>query len=414
MKRPVKIGIFGLGRGGDYIKSIMLNNGEIVAICDKEDSKIKRGLDMIGHDVPTYKDFDEFLNHEGMEAVFLANYFHEHTSYAIKALEKGIHVLSECTSNATMAEGVQLVRAAEKSKAFYMLAENYPFMKFNREMRRIYQGGTLGKCLFAEGEYNHPGDLNDTSMKKYLIPDSKHWRRFLPRTYYITHSLGPLMYITGAFPKRVTAMPCVCPVDHPLASNTPEQAAIVTILNDDDSVFRVTGHASFGAHENSYRVCGTMGQIENIRGDNRVLLRYNAWQKPEGVAAENCYMPEWNDPEGRLIEKSGHGGGDFLVMRTFFDAIRENKKPMFDEYFATAMASVAILGHRSLMKLGEPYDIPDFRNEDDRKKYENDYESPFYYSDGREPTIPATSRPDLGSTPEKMAAYDKAIAELKD
>ena len=26
------------------------------------------------------------------------------------------------------------------------------------EMKRVFDGGTLGKCLFAEGEYNHPQD----------------------------------------------------------------------------------------------------------------------------------------------------------------------------------------------------------------------------------------------------------------
>ncbi len=32
-----------------------------------------------------------------------------------------------------------------------MLAENYPFMLFNQEMKRVYNGGTLGKAVFAEG-----------------------------------------------------------------------------------------------------------------------------------------------------------------------------------------------------------------------------------------------------------------------
>ena len=54
-------------------------------------------------------------NHPGMEAVFLCNFFHDHAPFAIKALERNIHVLSECTSNGTMAEGVALVRAAKKS-----------------------------------------------------------------------------------------------------------------------------------------------------------------------------------------------------------------------------------------------------------------------------------------------------------
>jgi len=51
-----------------------------------------------------------------------------------------------------MGDAVALVRAAEKSDAIYMLAENYPYMKFNQEMRRVYQNGDLGKVLFAEGE----------------------------------------------------------------------------------------------------------------------------------------------------------------------------------------------------------------------------------------------------------------------
>ena len=71
----------------------------------------------------------------------------------IKALEKNIHVLSECTSNISMGEGVALVRAVEKSNAYYMIAENYPFMKFNQEMRKVYQSGVLGKALFASLAY---------------------------------------------------------------------------------------------------------------------------------------------------------------------------------------------------------------------------------------------------------------------
>lgn len=57
------------------------------AILMKKNSK-KAREDHEG--IATYTDFDEFINHEGLEAVFLCNYFHEHTPYAIKALEKNI------------------------------------------------------------------------------------------------------------------------------------------------------------------------------------------------------------------------------------------------------------------------------------------------------------------------------------
>ena len=62
-----------------------------------------------------------------------------------------------------------------------------------------------------------------------------------------------------------------------------------------------------------------------------------------------------------LIRKAGHGGGDFFVIRKFFECVRNQTMPDFDIYFATRLASVAILAHRSLLENGVPYDIPDFR-----------------------------------------------------
>ncbi len=413
--KTIKIGIFGLGRGWNFYKNILANNGDIVAICDFRPNMIERAKKDLGSNVASYTDFDEFIEHKGLDAVLIANYFHEHAPYAIKALEKNINVLSECTSNGTMAEGVELVRAAEKSKAIYMLAENYPFMKFNQEMKRVYSEGTLGKVLFAEGEYNHPFDSKDSHLMRDLRSNSKHWRYHIPRSYYITHSLAPLMYITGATPVRVSAMPVFAPEPEsngPLRNRVPEKASIITCLNDDDSVFRVTACSAFGAHENSYRICAEKGQIENQRGTDKIMLRYNEWDKPEGVNEATLYTPEWNDKDRELIESSGHGGGAFFVIREFFKYIRENKRPLFDVYFATTMASVAILGHRSQLEFGVPYDIPDFRKEEDRIKYENDTLSPFYGTDGSTPTIPSTSREEYRITPEIMAEYDKAISEL--
>lgn len=414
MKR-VKLGILGMGRGAYLGRAAMLADADIVAVCDNHEKRLAEGKKCFP-DAVEYTDFDEFINHP-MDGVILANYFHEHTPFAIKLLEKGIHVLTECTSNSTMAEGVQLVRAVEKSDAIFMLAENYPHMKFNREMKKICESGTLGKILFAEGEYNHPGDPMDISFKKEYIYFPEHWRNFLPRTYYITHSLAPLMSATGAFPKKVTAFACPAPFDgdFPSASySAADKAAIIMIQNDDDSVFRVTGCAAFGAHGNSYRICGTNGQIENLRGmGEKVMLRYNSWQVPDGAECTKCYDPAWDDEDEELIEKTGHGGGDFLILRDFIRCIKEGKKHQFDVYFATAMASVAILSHRSILEGGKTFDVPDFRLEEDRVKWENDNETPFYYSDGRTPTIPCCSDPNYAPTQKQKQLFRELIMEEK-
>ena len=411
--KKLRMGVFGCGRGCDLAKNFMMLNCDIAAVCDFNPDRLNKAVKALGRDVAAYTDFDSFLSH-GLDAVILANYFNEHAPYAVKCFENGIHVYSECISNGTMAEGVELVRAFEKSNALYMLAENYPQMKFNREMTRICRGGTLGKVVYAEGEYNHPGDQWDVEFKRQYNYFPTHWRNFLPRTYYITHSLGPIMHATGATPKRVTAFAPFAPIEDgvPTASRVGDRAAIVTTLNDDGSVFRVTGCASFGGHHNSYRVCGTEGQIENLRGmGERVMLRYNDWSKPKNAEEINCYEPGWNDRDEELIKNSGHGGSDYLTARTFVECIKANKQPEhpFDVYSATAMASVAILAHRSMLAGGAPVDIPDLRLEADREKYQNDRLSPFYAPDGTAPTLPCCSVRDFAPTEKQMSLYKEVL-----
>lgn len=409
--KHIRLGIFGLGRGSAYIECALKCNVSVVAVCDKRQEALDAVSKQLGQDVILYQNFDDLLNHD-LDAILLANYFHDHTDYAIRCLEKGIHVLCECTSNATMAEGVALVRAAEKSDAVYMLAENYPYMKFNQEIKRVCDSGNLGKTLFAEGEYNHPFAPNDANFFRLHRPYENHWRNYLPRTYYITHSLAPLMYATGSIPTQVSALPVYAPMpdDDANGSYVGDRAAIITTLNHDKSVFRVTGCAAFGAHGNSYRVCGEKGQIENLRGfDGKVMLRYNAWDVPEGQNETCLYDPEWLDEDATLAVSAGHEGSDFFVMRNFLRCIENGTKPDFDVYFATTMASVAILAHRSVLKGGKPFTVPDFRKEEDRKQYENDILSPFYGADGTPPTLPCCSNPDYRPSDNQMKRYRKLL-----
>ena len=410
----LRIGVFGVNRGMDIAKNFMLLNCEIAALCDSRKENLVQSAKGLGDDVGLYEDFDAFLEH-GLDAVILANYFYDHAPYAIRCMEKGIHVFSECISNGTMAEGVELIRAFEKSNSIYFLAENYPQMVFNREMKRICDTKTLGKIVYAEGEYNHPGDPADLRFRKRFNYFPGHWRNFLPRTYYLTHSLGPIMRATGATPKRVTAFASYLPVvgDFATASYVGDNVAVITTLNDDDSIFRFTGHASFGAHHNAYRICGTKGQIENLRGmGDKVMLRYNDWQKPEGANETSLYDPGWNDKDEELIKQSGHGGSDYLTARMFVDCIKEGKQPEhpFNVYAAVNMSSVAILAHRSVLEGGMPYDIPDFKDEAQRKLYENDRKSPFCSPE--DPNhIPCCSHPEYKPTEQQLKKYKEIIMD---
>ena len=414
MKR-IKIGIFGAGRGVDIAGNFVMLNCDIVALCDNRQDRLEAGAKKLPEGVALYGDFDEFIKHD-MDAVVLANYFNEHATYAIKCFERGIHVFCECISNGTMAEGIELLCAFEKSNSIYMLAENYPQMKFNREIKRICDSGTLGKLLYAEGEYNHPVDAADSKFIKACKYYEEHWRNYLPRTYYITHSLGPIMWATGATPTKVCAFASFAPETNnevATASNVGDRAALIMTQNDDGSVFRVTGCAAFGGHHNAYRVCGTRGSIENLRGmGKKVMLHYNSWELPEGYTEDkNLYEPSWNDRDEELIEKSGHGGADYLTARMFLDCIREGRQPEhpFDIHSAIAMSSVAILAHRSMLNGGIPYAIPDFRNEEWCEIYKNDRLTPFVGENGEKPTVPCCSHTDFKPSSEQLQLYREVL-----
>jgi len=94
------------------------------------------------------------------------------------------------------------------------------------------------------------------------------------------------------------------------------------------------------------------------------------------------------------------------------ECVNEGKQPPhpFDIYSATVMSSVGILGFRSILDGGKPYDIPDFRKEEDRKLYENDYLTPFWSDDGGEPTLPCCSDPNYKPSENQMNLY---FEELK-
>ena len=117
--KNIKVGVFGAGRGCAIALNFAKIGAKIIAICDnhkvRRDEAIKR-LELLNQTVTPYDNFDDFIK-EDMDAIIIANNFYQHAPYVIKCLEKNIHIFCECISNATMGEGVEIVRAFEKSKS---------------------------------------------------------------------------------------------------------------------------------------------------------------------------------------------------------------------------------------------------------------------------------------------------------
>ncbi len=373
--KPIRVGVIGVGRGSSFASGATdLVGMKLVALCDTWEEKLAEAGKR--YDVATYTDYDKFLEHD-MDAVVLANYFHEHAPFAIKALEAGMHVMSECTCNATLAEGVALCRAVEKSGKIYMLAENYPYTKFHMEMRRLYQTGEIGRVTYAEGEYNHPIEPRRLNQ---LSPGLNHWRNWLPSTYYCTHALAPLMYITETMPTMVNGLSIIAPEVTDSLPRVNDPGSVILCRMDNGAVFRLFGLVLPG-HSNWTRIHGVKGAMETTRGPGyfgpgQVRVWHDHWLRTPGQPAERTYVPDWPE-HGDLANKAGHGGGDFWTNFEFANAIRSGRQPYLDVYRGVAMSSVGILAWKSALKDGAPFDVPDFRKESSRKAFENDHGSPF-------------------------------------
>ena len=128
------------------------------------------------------------------------------------------------------------------------------------------------------------------------------------------------------------------------------------------------------------------------------------------MPAERTYVPDW--PEYKdLAEKAGHGGGDFWTTFHFARAIRSGEQPFLDVYRGVAMSSVGILAWKSALQDGAPFEMPDFKDEASRSRFENDHWSPWPESAGPgqpPPSILGRNDPD----PDAIACTRKIWQEI--
>lgn len=97
--QKLKIACAGLGRMGKRHALHFLNRtprAELVAASTPDESEIqwaKTHLEPYG--VRLYRDYDEMLKQEGLQAVVIASVTTVHAEQAIKAIEANLHVLCE-------------------------------------------------------------------------------------------------------------------------------------------------------------------------------------------------------------------------------------------------------------------------------------------------------------------------------
>ena len=145
-QEAIRCGIIGAaGRGNSYVRALLDNPAtELVALCDVRQEQVRRNATELEIE-HVYTDAEAMLDAQLVDAVVIGTPMQYHAPQAILALDRGIHVLSEVTAGVSLEECRDLVRAARRSSASYMMAENYTYMKGNTLVRQLVQAGLFGE-----------------------------------------------------------------------------------------------------------------------------------------------------------------------------------------------------------------------------------------------------------------------------
>lgn len=367
----VKLGVFGSGRGMAMIEQILgSEEAELVAVCDKFEpglERVKKAAEDAGMKAPTcYTSFDEFIEHD-MDGVVLANYAHEHVPYAIRVLESGRHVMSECLTCATMKEAVELIEAVERSGKIYMYAENYCYTPVRWEMRKRYRKGDIGELIYAEGEYLH--DCSSV-WPQITYGERDHWRNQSYSTFYCTHSIGPVISMTGLRPVKVSGFETQNASYMYKLGRVAPVLGIEMITFENGAVLRSAhGEVKHAGHWH-YQLFGDLGMMKDMGDDKLLAYVEEAGKNGQGNKEEYTPAPIVAESAG-----SGHGGADYYTTYYFIKSIlgdEEAKKSIIDVYSAVDMCIPGILAYRSICNNNCSVEVPNLRNVSERDAYRND------------------------------------------
>lgn len=370
--RKVRLGVWGLGRGLQIIRTARAVNVEVVAGCDFNPHFLAMFRDAVPESRFT-ADAAEFLSWD-FDAVLVATYCPAHARHAIEAMRAGKHVLSEVTAFHTIAEAVELIETVEATGRVYQLAENYPYTPVNRFLARKWRQGVFGRLLYGEYSYLHDClDLAFTYIDRTPVqPETSphNWRSWLPWHYYNTHSLGPIMVITGERPARVTAFPGEGRLPgHLMPAPEGMSGAAPSLIEMEGGALVRNLMGGMTDDTNVQRLIGDRGGAE--WSDGRLRLRLGG----RGHSPKREVQPD-DDAIGKLAASSGHGGGDFWTLYHFANEILNRVKGPFDVCTAADVTLPGIQAFRSALEGGRPQEIPDLRDPAARDHWRSDTFAP--------------------------------------
>lgn len=360
-KKKLKVGCIGLGPRGAGLYELLIENPhvEAYAVCDQNTNKLeafqyKMEVEKKITTIQYFTSIEEFLKSD-VEAVIVATHVSTHSDISIQCLDAGKHVLCEIPNISSFEEAKKLNRAVQAHPELkFMVAENCCYWAFINSWKEMYENGLLGEVVYAESDYIHP----HTELQKYDEEGKPilTWRSYLTSIHYLTHNLGPLLYILGDTCDEITGfIPDINPMEdvHPAPPN-----GVIMVRTKKGALIKI--FIGFGVHHtvrHNFSMYGSKGSLE-----------YRRRREEQGTLGFFENMPYTrsevvipiNDAYAGADER-GHGGADPKMLEAFVDCIIHNKKSPLDIEFGINISLPGLLGEQSFKEGGKTMKMPDLK-----------------------------------------------------
>lgn len=393
MDKKLKFGVVGLGaRGSGLLNTLMrVEKAEIVAVCDTYEDRVDKAIERIREErnvtAAGYTDYTKMLEDESVEAVLIVSSWDEHIRMAIQSMRVGKITACEVGGAYDVEECWELVRAYEETKTLIMFLENCCFDKFELLSTALARLGMLGEVVHCHGAYSH--DLRDEICGGIV---NRHYRldNYKKRNCenYPTHEIGPIAKLLdinrgNKFTTLVSySSKAVGLEEFTKDERNPDKSLIGTKFAQGDIVTTMIKCANGETvtlmldttlpkyYSREFTVRGTKGLC--MQETNMILLEekddmHEFWEPASTIEKHlnNAkdyadYLPGLWKNITQEEQEAGHGGMDYLMLKTFVDAVLSGKEMPIDVYDMATWSSIVALTDQSIALGGAPVVVPDF------------------------------------------------------
>ncbi|MBI4639331.1 MAG: Gfo/Idh/MocA family oxidoreductase [Candidatus Tectomicrobia bacterium] len=159
-RRPLKVGVIGLGFGRTHIQGYQATEGvEVIAVCQRRKDRAEAVANEFG--IPNvFTDYRELINLDEIDAVSIASPPYLHLPMVSEAVKAKKHVLCEKPLAINAQEGYQMLKALQEAGLIHMTAFNWRHIPAFTRMKELIDEGYVGEIFHVQARWLSDGRAN--------------------------------------------------------------------------------------------------------------------------------------------------------------------------------------------------------------------------------------------------------------